>query len=396
VVRRAVLKLLAALLAAGSGGCVIIDVGVTNPIPGLSTVAIAPFFNQSAERAVDGRQFALAYYTELQKVPGFQVVPVGVTEIAIREHNLNLSSPDDVLKLARILGVDAVVVGAITDYDPYYPPRIGLAVDWYSPFPWTFYPGLPTEPELREDLRQGRLDPPQHDHADPADPDWEPEDENRWYRRLWRQIKTPQIIRGQSDADTDGPQPASDESGWRPTGQVQPPKPAAPVANGAVAGDPPAAATTEQTTAPEPLPVPPEPLPAASGPPPAPPELWSAPEAAPLLRIPAEPCPPVPFESPSPPMAMPPVVRIGSATPFDARLPLMSYTRLFDGADAELTARLRDYLELRSDLRTGSWPAMLRRSDEFIRFTSHLMISEMLALHGGEGRRRVVFKFREH
>src|SRR5687767_11008260 len=133
---RAVFNLMAAVLAAGFGGCVIVDVGVVNPIPGLSTVAVVPFFNQSQERAVDGREVALAYAAELQKVPGFEVLPVGVAEVAVREHRLDLASPDDVLQLATILNVDAVVLGSITDFNPYYPPRIGLSVDWYSPHAW--------------------------------------------------------------------------------------------------------------------------------------------------------------------------------------------------------------------------------------------------------------------
>ena len=35
-------------------------------------------------------------------------------------------------RLAEVLEVDAVVVGAVTDYTPYYPPRCGLRVEWYA------------------------------------------------------------------------------------------------------------------------------------------------------------------------------------------------------------------------------------------------------------------------
>jgi hypothetical protein len=87
----------------------------------------------------------------------------------------------------------------------------------------------------------------------------------------------------------------------------------------------------------------------------------------------------------------------GSAvTPFDPRQPLMAYTRLFDGADPLLTARLRDHFELSGDLRSGGWEAYLHRSEDFIRFTSHLMVVEMLQLHGGEAQRRMVVKWRKH
>ena len=118
-----------------------------NPFPQLSKVAIAPFFNVSNEPTLDGRKVALAYFNELQLVPGFEVVPIGTVEQAMRETNNQLAGPDDARRLARFLGVDAVVIGAVTDYSPYYPPRCSLQVEWYSANPG-FHPippgyGLP-------------------------------------------------------------------------------------------------------------------------------------------------------------------------------------------------------------------------------------------------------------
>ena len=108
---------------------------VHNPFPQLSKVAIAPFFNQSDEPTVDGRKFALAYFAELQAVPGFEVVPLGVVEEAIIDNQVDLSRPGEARRLAKILGVDAVVIGSVTDYTPYYPPRCGLRVEWYAANP---------------------------------------------------------------------------------------------------------------------------------------------------------------------------------------------------------------------------------------------------------------------
>ena len=50
---------------------------------------------------------------------------------------------------------------------------------------------------------------------------------------------------------------------------------------------------------------------------------------------------------------------------FDPRQPLMSYVRMFDGTDANLVARLSDYLELSGETRTGDVSAFIRRSDFF-------------------------------
>jgi len=68
---------------------------IHNPFPQLSKVAVAPFFNLSDEPTLDGRRVAIAYYNELQAIPGFEVVPVGVVERAIQDYDLTLRSPED-------------------------------------------------------------------------------------------------------------------------------------------------------------------------------------------------------------------------------------------------------------------------------------------------------------
>lgn len=118
-----------------------------NPFPQLSKVAVAPFFNLSGEATLDGRQFAMAYFNELQLIPGFEAVPVGVVERAMDDHKIALTSPAEARRLAQALGVDVLVIGAVTDYSPYYPPRCGLQVEWYAANP-CFHPippgyGLP-------------------------------------------------------------------------------------------------------------------------------------------------------------------------------------------------------------------------------------------------------------
>ena len=58
-------------------------------------------------------------------MPGFEVVPVEVVEQAIQRPSIwPCAGPADARRLAQILSVDAVVVGAVTDYSPYYPPRM--------------------------------------------------------------------------------------------------------------------------------------------------------------------------------------------------------------------------------------------------------------------------------
>ncbi len=158
------MRLFPAILLVLSAGCTVPQVThrplVRNPFPQLMRVAVAPFFNLSAEPSVNGRQVALAYFDALQSIPGFEVVPVGVVESKMHEMHLSLGNADDVRHLARLLEVDAVVVGAVTDFNPYYPPRCGLRVEWYAAnacfhpippgygLPW----GQPAEEEIPEPL----------------------------------------------------------------------------------------------------------------------------------------------------------------------------------------------------------------------------------------------------
>lgn len=334
------------MICTAISGCVMFDVGVTNPVNGLTTVAVAPFFNLSEERSVDGRRFAQAYFTELQKTPGFQVVPVGVVEQAIFDHKLEMNGRDDALKLAEILHVDAVVVGAVTDYSPYYPPRIGLQVSWYSPREWTFAPGVPTDETAR-----ARSMP-------------------RTKYHLWKTKETEQCQPGQPVVRMQSP---DDESRWPWMRWFR--------WNDSTAVEKPPQRLIEA----EPISTPAE----TADPTPSAPVITS-PQSAPLEELPALP-PPPPISSAKPVFQS----QIGNAQ-FDPRLPLMSYTRMFDGADPQLTARLRDYVELSGDLRSGGWQGYLSRSEDYIRFTSHLMVVEMLQLHGGEAKRRVVVKMRRY
>jgi len=305
-------------------GCVMFEVGVTNPVAGLTTVAVAPFFNLSDERSADGRRFAQAYFTELQKTPGFQVVPVGVVEQAIHDHHLEMNDPHDAVQLATMLGVDAVVVGAVTDYSPYYPPRIGLQVSWYSPRQWQFSPGVPTDEWSRDCVKPRAW--------------WD------WWgkprKTMWPPPQPVCVTAQRSNLDSD-PRLAATRRGAL----------GADVTNG-----------------------------------------HSAP-----LRVAAK-QPDVRAQSPESATGVDsfiPAPMDATAVPFDPSQPLMSYTRMFDGADPRLTARLRDFVELHGDLRSGGWEAYLYRSEDFIRFTSHLMVVEMLQLHGGEAKRRVVLKHRQ-
>lgn len=435
-----------AVVLLAASGCAVVETSVINPVPGLSRVAIVPFFNHSQEPAVDGREFAMAYYAELQKVPGFHVVPVSVSEVAIHQHGLQFGDDKDAARLAKILDVDAVVIGAVTDFTPYYPPRVGLDVTWYTTRDWGFVPGAeihgiqgcPTDcaptgmptfwAERKKRVRNRRLSPgaPHQARSIPATL------RNLRNRSLTRPESL--VIRAQS---SDWGEPYND--GFMPAQSKNDASPFAAASNATADDWPTVRAVATREAIPQSLITP---VQNVSDLPPAPAEFDKPPTTSPpatekptrsLVPIPRR-DPPTweetardkladepnrlgndqgsvrPLQPPQSPslddaqisqellqhLARQALQMHNQNMAVDAPKPLMAYTRMFDGADADFAASLRDYLELRGDMRSGGWEGHLYRTDDFIRFASHRMIVEMLLLHGGEARRRFVFKTRKH
>jgi hypothetical protein len=293
---------------------------------------------------------ALAYYNELQSVPGFEVVPVEVVEEKIQERQIALRGPADARRLAQILGVDAVVIGAVTDYCPYYPPRCGLQVEWYAANP-NFHPipagyGLPWGGPEERDI--------------PAPLVFEAE-----FALAKAQLKTQtppyEKMPPESPTAPGSPQAAAAGPGVRLTS-----------ANEAL----PSGSAGKGAAAPQPLAavpgVPPQQqLAAGAGvPPPGLPPDW--PDARGFI--------------PPPPSCAPP-------PPCPSDLPVMQHTRTYNGHDMEFTEALSSYYFFRDDARNGGWQSYLQRSDDFLRFCCHMHISEMLSARGGAGETRVVWRW---
>jgi hypothetical protein len=336
---------------------------VRNPFPQLSRVAIAPFFNLSDEPTVDGRQFAQAYYAELQSVPGFEVVPVSVVETAMRTYRIDLSDGGQARYLAQLLGVDAIVVGAVTDFSPYFPPQCGLQVQWWAASP-CFHPippgyGLPWctpgeefipdavvyEAELALARAQLATQSPHYVPAEqlPAPP-------GAGSTRPSNSNTPPEAVRPSAHR---GARTAA-RQGLALAGHTGPAfAPADPQTPGQF--DQPGCATTAPGAA-APLDQPP-------------PAGW--PDGRAL--VPECPLPGRPECTPS-------------------TDPVLSHTRIYDGESRQLVEALRTYEHSRSDVRCGGCEGSLQRSDDFIRFCCHLHIAEMLTARGGGGETRVVWE----
>ncbi len=314
---------------------------VYNPFPQLSRVAVVPFFNMTDEPTLNGEQVAWAYFTELQSVPGFEVVPVATVQEVISRNRLSLASTEEVRHLAQLLDVDAVVVGAITDYTPYYPPRFGLQVRWYSASP-CFHPippgyglpwGTPGEQHIPAPLvfeAEMALAKAQMKTQTPV---YQPE-----------QAVRPDAVVPDS-RPREGPQP--DAQTPRTPGGLE-------------------HLSHEQVVA-------------------------GGPVETPLLEQPPYGFPPD-WPDPRGFVSPPPRIRPPSC-PAPSSEPVLQHTAVYVGNDPDVTEALASYFYFRNDRRFGGWQGYLQRSDDYIRFCCHMHISEMLSARGGAGESRVVWRW---
>ncbi|HWB13893.1 MAG TPA: hypothetical protein VG826_31995 [Pirellulales bacterium] len=308
-----------------------------NPFPQLQKVAVAPFFNLSTEPTVDGRHVALAYFSELQSIPGFEVIPIGVVEKTLEAQQLTLNGPTEARKLAQLLDVDAVVVGAVTDFSPYYPPRFALQIEWYAANP-NFHPippgyglpwGTPHEDEIPGPLIF---------EAEMA------------LARAQMKTQTPKYVKPLHLM----PPPSGD-------GDDEEGQPSEPSADDGERG--------ELMSHNEPLPS----------------EPTAPSEQAATTGLPADWPDASGFHPPSP--STMPIRTKESAEP------VLRHTRTYNGSDQDVTTALASYFYFRDEARFGGWQGYLQRSDDFIRFCCHMHITEMLTARGGAGQTRVVWRW---
>jgi len=114
------------------------------------TIAIAPFLNLSGSEHLDSMAVTDAFYLELQQVNGLAVVDNNIMLSLMMEMGMDsVTSPQDALVLADQLQADAIIVGAVTSYDPYPPPEVGMTVHLYVR-------ETPLDDNANEDVNPGR------------------------------------------------------------------------------------------------------------------------------------------------------------------------------------------------------------------------------------------------
>jgi hypothetical protein len=407
-----------------------------NPFPELTRVAVLPFRNQSEEQTLNGARVSLAYYNELQSIPGFEVIPLGVVEnqLGYFQNQIlhrEMATSEDFQKFAQHLGVDAVLQGAITDYSAYYPPRMTLKVNWYAanpglhPIPVGY--GLPwgtkdeknipewvrleaeralakeqirtQTPEESQEVGSGLASPITPTPQPPATPPQPIVPENvpaTPQRRDVDHLQAP---------STDGDPIAS--KGQPKRGRIA----SARILLPRLSDESVVQAAYEEIA---------DPLDSGSDP-----TLMDEPERLPAKIAALETQPALIMNErgefvlgePAPPMSdeelesttlsceqegveLPPdwpdpngfIPR--KPSPERPRMraqyePVISHMKAYNGNDEDFTQSLEDYYYFRDDARVGGWQTYLQRSEDFIRFCCHLHVVETLGSRGGQLKSRL-------
>ncbi|HVS69914.1 MAG TPA: hypothetical protein VHQ47_01520 [Phycisphaerae bacterium] len=136
--------LLPLLLAAGLASCtdqqakkpVPVEYMVTSPYPPGHVLAVAPAANLSGSRDFDPLVVSDTLYAEMQQVRGLTALPLNKTLLAMHKLNLrSINSPEAAEKVAAALNADGIIIPAITAYDPYNPPLVGMTLELYNVMP---------------------------------------------------------------------------------------------------------------------------------------------------------------------------------------------------------------------------------------------------------------------
>jgi hypothetical protein len=136
------------------------------------TIAVAPALNFSGSSEFDPNAVADLMASELGSVAGVEVIPVSrVLAVLAQQGRREVASPEHARQIVEHLGADAILIFAVTEYDPYHPPVVGIAAQLYG---------------VRRDDDAGGLDPvriSRQARPTPADP-WPSRNESSTRRTM--------------------------------------------------------------------------------------------------------------------------------------------------------------------------------------------------------------------
>jgi hypothetical protein len=104
-----------------------------NHVQGDVLWAVAPLANETGVSFLETGAIADQIVAKIDEVRGLSCLPLNRTLAAMRARGMRaITSPNDARVLADTLGVDGLIVGTITAYDPYDPPKLGLKLALFA------------------------------------------------------------------------------------------------------------------------------------------------------------------------------------------------------------------------------------------------------------------------
>jgi len=107
---------------------------MVSPYPAAKLWAVAPFHNESGASVADPVRMADKLTQRLQQVEDIQVLPVNRVLAAMQQEGLQ-SPPtelDQAMRLMQRLDADGLIVGTLTAWNPYDPPKLGASIALFS------------------------------------------------------------------------------------------------------------------------------------------------------------------------------------------------------------------------------------------------------------------------
>ncbi|QDU72328.1 hypothetical protein [Mucisphaera calidilacus] len=106
---------------------------LVSPYPETRVIAVVPFVNESGTTAADGQRVADSLTRSLDRSEGLVALPLTRVLTVMDQLGLSgVSSMGEARMLLQYLDAELLVVGTITAYDPYDPPRLGMAAEVYE------------------------------------------------------------------------------------------------------------------------------------------------------------------------------------------------------------------------------------------------------------------------
>ncbi|MEM1110077.1 MAG: hypothetical protein AAGH99_15435 [Planctomycetota bacterium] len=102
------------------------------PYPTRQVFAVAPFRNESGSAFADGVAMADKVTQRLALTRGIDTLPVNRVLSAMDALGMSrIANKGDAIRLRQTLGVDGLVIGTVTAYQPYSPPKLGMNLELY-------------------------------------------------------------------------------------------------------------------------------------------------------------------------------------------------------------------------------------------------------------------------